>query len=316
MSLSIIIPTCNRAGLLGKLLSCLQHQVFPKDHCEFLVVDNGSTDTTRHLCKSYRSSLPNFQYIHESKPGLHHARHAGWLRSSGDFLIFLDDDVEPSPMWLQAIAAAFQLGAQLVGGKCLPQFESPPPDWLRRKWRRQQKSKGCLWQLSLVDLGEHIHEVSPFMVLGCNFSVQRQVLMETKGFHPDAMPPALLRFRGDGETYVSEYVQHRGYKTIYHPEASVYHWVSKERMTVPYFTRRAYLQGISDSFHVFRKQKKAREWIALSMRIVSRLSKVLIDWQEAVYLKAYLSGFGFHQIQVRKDNELHRWVLREHFLEP
>jgi hypothetical protein len=237
------------------------------------------------------------------------------LRSSGDFLIFLDDDVEPSPTWLQAIAAAFRLGAHLVGGKCLPQFESPPPDWLKSKWSRQQKNKGGLWQLSLVDLGEHVQEVSPFMVFGCNFSVQRRVLTETMGFHPDAMPPALLRFRGDGETYVSEYVQQRGYKTIYHPGATVYHWVPRERMSVAYFAKRAYLQGVSDSFHAVRNRQKVGEWMTVALRIVSKLSKAMFDRQEAVYLKEYLSGFGFHQIQVHRDMDLRRWTLRKHFLE-
>jgi glycosyltransferase involved in cell wall biosynthesis len=316
MSLSVIIPTCNRADLLAQLFRRLKEQDFSTYPYEVLVIDNGSTDNTRQLCEEYQASLPNFQYIYESRPGLHQARHTGWLRSSGDIQIYVDDDVEPFPTWLQGIAAAFESGAQLVGGKCLPKFESPPPDWLKSKWGRHQKGNGYLWQLSLVDLGDHFREISPFLVLGCNFSVRRQVLMETRGFHPDAMPPSLVRFRGDGETYVSEYVRKRGYKTIYHPMASVYHWVPKERMTVAYFCKRAYLQGISDSFRVFRKRKGVRAGMAITMHVASSLPRALIDWRETVFLKAYWTGFGFHQIQVRKDPELRRWVLRENFLEP
>jgi hypothetical protein len=54
-----------------------------------------------------------------------------------------------------------------------------------------------------------------------------------------------------------------GYKAIYNPLASVYHRVPKSRMQVEYFCRRAYNQGISDSYtHIRRAEGLTREVIS------------------------------------------------------
>jgi len=90
--------------------------------------------------------------------------------------------------------------------------------------------------LSILDLGDTIKTINPYHVFGCNFSIRKKILLEAGGFHPDAMPQELIRFRGDGESHVSRYILVHGYKTLYHPKASVYHLVTHNRMTEDYFT--------------------------------------------------------------------------------
>ena len=67
------------------------------------------------------------------------------------------------------------------------------------------------------------------------------------------MPESLIHFRGDGETHVSEYIAGSHYKSLYNPIASVFHFIPKERMTVDYFCKRAYKQGVSDSYTAIRQ---------------------------------------------------------------
>jgi hypothetical protein len=183
--------------------------------------------------------------------------------------------------------------------------------------------------------------VNPHHVYGCNFAIRRSVLLDAGGFHPDAMPQELIRFRGDGETSVSKYVQTKGYQALYNPLASISHWVPINRMTIEYFCRRMYNQGVSDSYTAIRQTKRIdpepinsniiqhfyqrlrSKSIPVILRFVSRKTRCLALYdnnqeslasEEAALRRnlasAYQTGYAYHQAQVRKSPELLAWVLR------
>lgn len=85
--LSVIIPTFNRAVLLGHTLGNLLEQSRPPD--EIIVVDDGSTDDTELLVRSLSSSI---KFIRQSNQGPGAARNAGLRVATGDFVQFQDDD--------------------------------------------------------------------------------------------------------------------------------------------------------------------------------------------------------------------------------
>jgi glycosyltransferase involved in cell wall biosynthesis len=275
--ISVIIPTRNRSLLLEKVLKSLLGQTLSSDEFEVMVIDNGSTDTTRDVVEAAIPLLPNLRYVYEPHPGLHAGRHRGFQEAQGDILIYADDDIEAFPTWLTTIKTCFmKQDVAMVGGKNLPKFETPPPDWLLSMWEPNTSGERVLGYLSILDLGDAPKAISPYFIFGCNFAIRRSVLEAAGGFHPDGMPQELIRYRGDGESYVSHYVQTKGYQAFYHPQASVYHWVSASRMTSEYFCRRAYNQGISDSYTHLRKvhglspqldltPPKSTEFIAFSL---------------------------------------------------
>ena len=49
ISVSVIVPTRNRCKNLTKLVENIRKQNYPKEKFEMIIVDNGSTDSTRHL---------------------------------------------------------------------------------------------------------------------------------------------------------------------------------------------------------------------------------------------------------------------------
>ena len=53
--ISVIIPTFNRAGMLGATLESLAAQTLPTDQYEVVVVDDGSQDATPEICRSFAS---------------------------------------------------------------------------------------------------------------------------------------------------------------------------------------------------------------------------------------------------------------------
>ena len=313
---SIVIPTRNRQGHLSRALTSLSTQKYDQRDFEVIIMDNGSTDETITVCQDFLSRFKNFSYFYEKTPGLHVCRNAGLMKSEGQILVYADDDIQASQYWLEAIAAAFKdKNVMLVGGKCLPRFENQPPIWLMDMWQQQKTDGQILPFLSLLDLGDSIKVISPYYVFGCNFSIRRQVLLEAGGFHPDAMPSDLIRYRGDGETHVSKFISQKGYKTLYHPQASVYHHVPNERMTEQYLFDRFYAQGISDSYTHIRNGGLRYHWTTLALKAIKRLPLFRTNRLQAKAYKAYISGYRFHQREVRRDPELNEWVHRQNYLD-
>lgn len=340
MNLSVIIPTRNRAELLDKALRSLVDQTMPQSDFEVIVVDNGSTDRTLEVVASYKSRMGSLRYFLEQEPGLHVGRHKGLAEAASDLLVYADDDIEAFPTWLQAIESSFgDEQVVLVGGKCLPAFEAEPAGWLRAMWAPNARGERILAYLSLIDLGDGAMAVSPYHVFGCNFAIRRSVLVEAGGFHPDAMPQELIRFRGDGESYVLDFVKAKGLKAHYNPSASVKHWVPADRMTPEYFRRRAFSQGISDSYAAIRRAGGVAQPAAAHSpdpcggTSISRLLGTVWRRTRALVLGAseggdpagaepslrgeldvaYRTGHDYHQAQVRRSPELLAWVLRDHY---
>jgi len=255
IQLSVIIPTRNRANLLQKALQSIVYQTFDKQKFEVLVIDNGSTDNTKQVVESFATEIPHLHYFYIETPGLHNGRHKGLKEAKADILIYADDDIEAFPTWLEAIYESFRdKDVVLVGGKNLPKFEIEPPEWLSLLWNRKTYLGNTVSYLSILDFGDEKLVIDPMYVWGCNFSVRKKIVYDAGGFHPDAMPNELIKYRGDGESHISNFVKTQGYIAVYEPKASVYHFVAADRMTTKYFKHRAFLQAISDSYTKYRAQ--------------------------------------------------------------
>lgn len=83
---SVIIPCYNHARFLGRAVGSVQSQ--SNVHTEIIVVNDGSTDATRVVCES----MTGVTYIYQSNQGLSAARNTGFLKSKGQFILFLDAD--------------------------------------------------------------------------------------------------------------------------------------------------------------------------------------------------------------------------------
>lgn len=327
-ALSVIVPTRDRAETLDACLDSLRTQTLPLESFEVIVIDNGSIDHTAAVLARHASGL-HLRSHRELEPGLHFGRHAGMRRAASDLLVFADDDIVAEPTWLAAILDAFtDPDVTLVGGNNRPLFEGEPPAWLRAWWERPMRHGRALGHLSILDFGNGRFTIDPGYVWGCNYAIRRQALMAAGGFHPDGVPAERLRWRGDGETHVSDWVRRSGQRTLFDSGASVRHRVPAARMTPEYFARRAYAQGISDSYTDVRRRGRApssltdrvhrRGRIALTRAVatardrVDRSGRELREVMRAAQL-AYLKGYDFHQREVRGDPALLNWVLQENY---
>lgn len=120
MRLSIIVPTFNRHEQLIHTLEHLRRQTLPPDQYEVLVVDDGSTPpvVVPENKNGPRTTLIRFDKILERC----RARNAGAQAAAGEILLFLDDDLEVCPGFLEAHlrAHAEWPEALVTGHVCLP----------------------------------------------------------------------------------------------------------------------------------------------------------------------------------------------------
>jgi glycosyltransferase involved in cell wall biosynthesis len=84
---SVIIPTYNRCNLLKQTIDSVLNQTYP--NIELILVDDGSTDNTYMIAKSYKDKI---KYIKQKNLGGTIARNTGISAASGEYLNFLDHD--------------------------------------------------------------------------------------------------------------------------------------------------------------------------------------------------------------------------------
>lgn len=90
---SIIIPTYNRADLIGETLDSVLAQTYTNWEC--LIVDDGSTDTTEEVVSAYVKKDTRFQYYHrphDRPKGANACRNYGFEKSKGAYIQWLDSD--------------------------------------------------------------------------------------------------------------------------------------------------------------------------------------------------------------------------------
>ncbi len=100
-AVSIVLPTFNRADVIGRALESVRAQSF--EDWELLVVDDGSTDGTAEQIAGFD---PRLVVVRQENAGVYAARNAGPARARGRLITFLDSDDAWAPHYL-ALTAGF-----------------------------------------------------------------------------------------------------------------------------------------------------------------------------------------------------------------
>lgn len=97
---TVVLATYNRLDLLRRVLGCLTRQSLPKNRFEVIAVDDGSKVPAAEAIdpRQYPFSLT---ILRQDNAGPAAARHRGVLQARGDILVFIDDDMELPPRFLE-----------------------------------------------------------------------------------------------------------------------------------------------------------------------------------------------------------------------
>ncbi len=122
---SIVIPTRERPDYLEVALASIAPQAAAAGAEVLVVHDDPPSPAVRAVAERF-----GVGYLSHDRPlGLNAARNTGVANSHGELLVFVDDDVEVHPGWLEALlrAAREHPRAQVFTGPIHPRLEGNPP---------------------------------------------------------------------------------------------------------------------------------------------------------------------------------------------
>lgn len=236
--ISVVVPTFNRAELLGQVVSCLEKQTLPPEQFEVIFVDDGSSDNTPEvLARLAAASSLEFRTIRTANQGAAKARNVGWQAAAAPFVAFLDDDCVAARGWLEAGLAMLRSDGRLgvVQGRTIIPEGTPLSAWTVTREVR--------WPSVFFE--SH------------NIFYRRDALAGTHGFDEE------LRIWGEDTALGWEVLSH-GWTRAFADEATVVH--KADERGVWWHVRYSYvaernLIGVAAKFPDFRRDGFWRPWV-------------------------------------------------------
>jgi glycosyltransferase involved in cell wall biosynthesis len=219
-------------------------------------------DPVPELIDFYEARVPSFvKIITSPEKGLSNARNAGIKNSSGEIIVFIDDDAYADPYWLENIQRNYEDPNVLgVGGQIKPHWETERPKWFPQEffW-----IVGCSYQ----DLEQRRAVRNP---IGANMSFRRSAFEKVGSFRSDIGRYGKMLLAGEEAEFSLKLLNSvPESKIMYEPRAIVYHRVPKERVNLNYIIKRAYYEGISKG--VIAKSKKTDKTLSTEQGYLSHL---------------------------------------------
>jgi GT2 family glycosyltransferase len=342
-SLAVVIPTSGRSQQLFECLASLDRNFIDSSRVRAIVVDNNSDEHLIRSVKNITRGFPRVQYVHCASPGLSSARHHALKCLDSDVICYVDDDVQFSASWLESMMQAFaDNDVAIAGGPSIPDFQGSVPAWFWDFVSPTPYGGWCCTWLSLLDIGQDVANVNPNWIWGLNLAIRREVLLDCDGFHIDLVPKQFIRWQGDGETGLTMKLAAKGFKSVYRQDSLLFHHCGPERLNPDYFVRRAYYQGVCNSYTELRRKYRGELTHNNSVPQVNLFKRILLppirafrtrlrNWPfspkpvslwaataEEVRAKcqqAEHDGYRFHQQEASSDPSLREWIRRDNYFD-
>jgi len=232
VKVSIIIPTYKRDEMLCKTLSNIVS--FERQYHELIVVDQAREhhpQTRQYLDKLISGG--KIKYIYEDCPNLPNARNVGVEVSTGDIVLFFDDDIEINENTIPSHISGFsETNIGCVTGKVTIQNAD-------QSGNKVLKNKGTIKKLIKLLLFTFLRKKAAYVgrlgilsnfsedrilpsdtCIGCNMSFRKEVFRKCGLFDVKFSDNAVRE-----DTDMSVRLRRNGYKIAYIPKASVVHFM-------------------------------------------------------------------------------------------
>jgi GT2 family glycosyltransferase len=250
-TLSVVVCTHARPHYLAACLEGLSRQDLSS--IEVLVVDSASPPGPAAEIARLADEA-GAQLIRTDRPGLSLARNLGLAEARAPWTAWLDDDAVPEPDWARRLveaASALPPQAAALGGRILPRWEAPLPEW----W--PESLRGVLTIIEWEGSGEPGHDTPPEVaVYGANMAFRTASLRAIGGF-PEELGRVGNRLLSGEEVEVVDRLCARGERVFYEGAVTVRHSIQRERLRPEWLLSRIHWQGATDALR-HRRHGRAR----------------------------------------------------------
>jgi len=239
---SVLIPTFRRPALLARALrACVAQRGVVLARVELVVVDNDPAGSARATVDAFLAEHPGLAEtgprlvtVHETRPGISHARNTALAHAGADRVVFLDDDQCPSPGWLEALlATASATGAAAVFGPVEPDLDCPADAPLRAYCARYfQRRLDRPDSADITDMAAHMGTQ--------NSLFDRGVMALPKA--PEPFDLDLGRIGGEDSVLLRRLVAAGG-RLAWSPDALVTEYVPADRCSLGHMAQRRFQNG-------------------------------------------------------------------------
>lgn len=251
LAASVVVPTHNRAELLGTCLRSLVSQDFAEPY-EVIVIDDGSTDHTWSIVEQVRQQAAGkvaVRYYWQDHQGINAGRNRGAELARSGLISYVDDDIDAPPRWLAAIVAGARLypQADVLGGPIVLRLEGRAPrncgqEQLPETWL--DRGKELVWDEDLY---------------GANLTVRKDAFTRLGGFDTGF---------GSGWAHADDLeferrLRDRGGRTLYLPGAGLWHRRTAKELGRRYLLRRAFMRGRSQAEYLLSTGDKLLSFLEI-----------------------------------------------------
>jgi GT2 family glycosyltransferase len=212
LQVSIVLPTYNRLSRLKQVVSALENQTYPHAAFDVIVIADGCVDGTVEYLQTLKTPL-HLTYIASDNRGVAAARNRGIQEATGEYIVFIDDDVVPAP---QLLAEHMRVHKEhpdevVVLGPMLT-----PPDFRMRPWVR--------WEQAMLVKQYHDMQTGRWQPTARQFytgnaSLARRHLVSAGGFDET--------FRRAEDVELAYRLEEQGLRFIFNPDAVGYHYAER-----------------------------------------------------------------------------------------
>jgi glycosyltransferase involved in cell wall biosynthesis len=199
---SVIVPVYNRPHEVQELLQSLTQQSYK--NFEVLLVEDGSTQTSREVYEQY-ASLLFITYFFKPNSGPGPSRNFGFERARGQYFVVFDSDCVIPETYFEAVEKFMQTERIDAWGG---------PDRGRTDFTPLQQAMAYTMASVFTTGGIRGGSKKGFQPRSFNMGISRNVFEQTKGFVFD-------RFAEDIELSVR--MRKQGFNVVLIPDAFVYH---------------------------------------------------------------------------------------------
>ncbi len=232
----VMFATRNGAAVLPRTLAALARVRPPDGGWSILAVDNGSSDGSVDLLRSYQDRLP-LTVMDEPTAGKNRALNRALEVAAGDLFVFCDDDIEPAEDWLVRWreAADAHPDFDLFAGATRP------------AWPQGVAASGLDDQQTSIVFGvnEHMREgpCDAACMLGTNMAIRPRAFADGVRFDPGIGPSAARMYPMGSETELARRLAARGLRCWFAPGPSVGHIIRPAQLARRSILLRGYRWG-------------------------------------------------------------------------